>query len=341
MNRHGAAGAAWSSYFNVIRSAMFVPGSGWSATQSRIGAADGENPLLAMGEDGEAIALWHVSPSGRPDVRRLVSATVSRDAWSAPVPISSEGVPAFRSLVLVMDGQGNATAAWVQSERRPPHSTPPAVWVSRRPRGEVWGQARPLEVLPHLEAWALVPLAAAANDAGQVAVVWESSSGLRSAHFLPATGSWTDAEPVRGTYPPRAELRMKMDAIGRLVLVWSDWGRMGALTYAPQTGWVDAPPARSMTNERSGHFALGMDGVGRAIVVWTRGQDGEERIVASRLVPGRGWAPIVVLSTPGVRAVYPAVAVSPSGDATAVWLEDAHNDPRDEIWAATYRAQDP
>jgi hypothetical protein len=342
MNRQGVAAMAWGhAGAYPRRSAFFFPMGGWSAPRSMSGVVRGGYPRLAVTETDQAIALWEGNLDGPGpwwQWERLMAATLSPESgWLREEQISSQVAPGYQPFRIAVDGHGNATAAWTQSGPSSIHGAPAAVWANRRPRGERWGEAQRLGLLPYVDTYASGGVAVAVNDAGAAIVVWQGARSLEAAHFVPEHG-WTDPEEVGGppAVPP-IDVVVHLEASGRAVAVWNTRLRVEAAAYEPRRGWSGPVPAEVSGERVESELGAGFDDTGRAWVVWVRGG----RIVASRFGPDEAWDPLLALSGSST-ALAPALAVSPSGQAVVVWLERIGADTQVyEVWSTTYRPEGP
>lgn len=77
---------------------------------------------------------------------------------------------------------------------------------------------------------------------------------------------------------------------------------------------------------------LGFDGAGSAWVVWVQ----DRRILTARFTSGGEWGAPVGLQSTSADAESPRIAVTPGGDAIAVWAERLPAPNRVEIWSAQF-----
>lgn len=168
---------------------------------------------------------------------------------------------------------------------------------------------------------------------GHVAAVWQSPGGLQASIY--GADGWTMPTIVGGTDIAYPRVRMLPD--GRAIAVWASYGRgIEGATFGTGRGWsapdpLDGRPLRGAGSLGHG-LGLGVDGSGRGWVVWAQ----DERIRAARFSARGGWEPPVALQSTGARAESPQVAVSPGGEAFAVWAEGSTLSSSREIWAALY-----
>ncbi|AKJ07917.1 Hypothetical protein AA314_09543 [Archangium gephyra] len=97
-------------------SSRFVPGEGWSATATRLGAAPpgSEEMGLAMDRWGRAMAAW-TEPGSSPGFWNLfVSRFLPEEGWRTPVSVSAYSQPVSQPSV-ASDGQGNFHFVWVEN----------------------------------------------------------------------------------------------------------------------------------------------------------------------------------------------------------------------------------
>lgn len=149
--------------------------------------------------------------------------------------------------------------------------------------------------------------------------------------YRPGTGWGTPAEVVR-TAPSidKDGYQLAMNASGQAVLVWVDIRAgttstydISAMAFDLTSGWG----ARSAINSQTsgpGNLSAGVDGNGNAMVTWQQakpaGQVPAGRGVWANRYAGGAWGTAQVLNANlDEGAINPKIAVTPSGDAIAVW----------------------
>jgi hypothetical protein len=180
----------------------------------------------------------------------------------------------------------------------------------------------------------------ALTPSGSALAVWDAEVGpdcaqspasLTCAHIVSVaardgTGTWGSpdriARPGIGARP-----RVALNEGGRAAVIWvHDIGRDRVVQATYRTAATEPFPnpsdlSAAVLEVRS--HQVGLDGAGNVAVVWAERHDQTFDVAAElRSVTSGTWGAPVVLSTGGVR-VGPELAVTPAGDAYAVWIEEA------------------
>jgi hypothetical protein len=113
-----------------------------------------------------------------------------------------------------------------------------------------------------------------------------------------------------------------MDSNGNAIAVWhqNDGTRNNICLNqysAVSTSWGTAQQLGTAT----GIFPrISMNSTGTAMVVWLQGYNGNDRIFASRYVPGTGWStPQMIEPEYTENSTWYDVAINANGNAVAVW----------------------
>jgi hypothetical protein len=152
-------------------STRFVPGEGWSATATRLGAAPpgAEEMGLAMDRWGRAMATWTEPDSSPGSWKLFVSRFLPEEGWRTPVPVSAYYQPASQPSV-ASDGQGNFHFVWVENVYGIDQ-----VFAARYPEGATAISAIE-ELEPHASGTSKRPRVRA-NGAGAAMTVWYRDNG--------------------------------------------------------------------------------------------------------------------------------------------------------------------
>jgi Divergent InlB B-repeat domain len=260
-----------------------------------------------------------VSMSAARSVTASFAALPQPAPWTPATVISAGGADRPR---IALDAAGNATAVWLQRES--PSVARTSVWSSRRPAGGNWSTPERLD-----SGLNDVYLAEVAVDAasGQAFAMWAEDRPLLGAYAVwvrasGATGAWDSAWRIDQTGRQAANLRIGVDASGRVVTTWnqieatSTW-TVWASRFAPGAGWG---AARRLAQDGAQDLRpqLAVAGNGDAFVVWTRQGSG---VWASRSTPDGNWLAATQLADGlvGVNLDHPRVAATANGQAMAVW----------------------
>lgn len=221
-------------------------------------------------------------------------------SWGAGVTLSTSGVDASDPQI-VMDANGNATAAWVENG---------LVKASYQPVGMSFGLVQTLSgsgsSSPRL----------GVDGSGNVTAVWLDSTGIVTASVLPFGGSWGAATAVSaaGAVTPK----IVVDATGNVIAVWGRSGFIETSTKPILTGlW--SVPFNFSTSSNADNPDLAISSNGTAIIVWHRVASGQDQILSSNAVIGGTWGSPLTIIAGTFHNNYPKVALDPSGNALVAW----------------------
>jgi hypothetical protein len=321
VNARGNAVASWRRYvgFGQSRPSGFDcqlslrrPGGSWSAPEAVPGGAC---PSLALGPDGSVLAVWTASQGGRTVV--LAQTRTPEGEWRSRQRLSRSDEDASIPQVEVAD-----------------HAGAVAVWSSRRAGGDyviegaAQGRGRGFGS-PQVASGGVsstTSLRLAVDDRGDAIAGWSTSSrGQTSAlvAFRPAGGRWQAPQLLARSREFVSTPAVALDSRGAAIAVWSEHRQgTGALlrtAFAPAGGTFGRP---RLLAGRGAAPEVAFDARGNAVAVW----EDDQAAVAALRPAGGSWQPAQVISAPGMRVGTIVVAVSPGGDAIAVWVRLAFTD---------------
>ncbi|WP_217913951.1 hypothetical protein [Miltoncostaea marina] len=288
----GRAVAAWTQRsgdgFAVVARVRTGRAAGWAPADrvSGVTATRPLGPVVAMADDGRAVAVWR-APGGA--VRSASLGATARRGWAA-APVASGPGEGFAAATVAI-GSGGATAAWadrLDGRWRVHRAVRPA-------RGAPWAADPPLDLVAAgvAPAGAALPPAIGASGRGRVAVVW----------------------PARTPVPGRGG---EVGPGGPAVL--APPGRVAATVHRGAAGWE---PAAELS-ATGGQADLAVSGRGEVAVVWV--QDGNALQAAVRGAAADGWPAPEALAGPEAGAPAPSlpqVAVNDEGYALVAWASGA------------------
>ncbi len=264
-------------------------------------------PRVAVGANGNAVALFVDGPSGLGEIRASHYDVATR-TWAAPATLAT-GFQQAHSLHVVIDAAGNATALWVQVHS---FSTSGAfVYTSRYvvPAG-IW-EAPVVHSGPTAGTAAL-----AGVSAGDGVLVWSEGDGaIFAKRFLATPGTWQPAVTITPAQSLPSTVQVAMDSSGVAHALWEartvqtaaldpSTGIWGAVTTLSGTLFVSFMATPRMAVGANGH----------AVATWA--SDGA--IYAARFTSGGGWLPQEMIhpsAGEGARAV-----VDGTGRITVAWI---------------------
>jgi hypothetical protein len=237
-------------------------GKAWQATDLGPGGDQphgGQHPVMALGPDGHAVALWG-STVGCPAACAYILQAAVRPpsgSWGAPVTLSTELYFGGGGVVLGMDGSGNAVAAWVGSYANASH-------YAVLPAGGSWGPAQTLSTGNVQGAARNLSLAVSPDGSAVVAfattrdVIWAASGSVLGGFSAPV-------HVAPGDYRNTSAPKVALDDAGQASLVWSQTTQTEAATRSPAGTW-SAPAV--LASASSSSVATAVDGAGDAVAVF-------------------------------------------------------------------------
>ncbi len=239
-------------------------------------------------------------------------------AWGTPATINS-GTGAASSPVLAVDGSGNVTAAWAQS-----NGTVNSMFAGRF-NGGSWTPAT--EIASSALGDVGVPLIGV-DAAGNVTVVWQQNDGSINNMWANrfTGGAWgiaqlIETDDVGGAFQPN----IVVDSTGRVVVVWiHDDGTY----YNIMSNRFDGSAwetAQLLETENLGHAfnpVLARDGAGNVAAVWYQ-NDGSGANIWANVHNGTSWGGATLIEADDAGGVFePAVVGYGTGIFTAVWVQN-------------------
>lgn len=290
--------------------------------------SDATAPQIAIGPNGNAIAVWVQSDD------RVYANRFTGGAWGAAVAIDADtGEPEAPQIVI--DGSNNAFVVWAQNDR---------IYENRYTGG--WGTAATID---DDSGTATEPQIAADGDGNAIAV-WSQSdatvTNIWSAYFN--GNAWETAEKIETTGGSAETPQVAMNQSGNAIAVWSHKAssprvRIRGNHFTPGRGWAsgtdlidnfspDVYTANITDKGISTEPQVAIDDDGNALVVWSV-EDGTSKklshIAGNRYRgPGapedmRGWDSAVLIESDddyhSGDATSPQVAIAPDFTGITVW----------------------
>lgn len=221
-------------------------------------------------------------------------------SWGAPETLSTAMVNASDPRI-VMDLNGNSTAAWVEGG---------VVKASFQPVGGSWGTVETLS-----GSGSSIPrLSVDAN--GNVRAVWLEGTVVMTA-LLPFNGSWGSATTLSDSGASSPVIAM--NAGGDVAVVWARSGFIESKTL-PSGGAWSLVSILSSANADHPSVAIGTNG--KIVAVWHRISGVSNIVESSSQMIGGAWGLAVnILPAPSAFSHdYPKVSVDANGNADVIWL---------------------
>jgi PKD domain len=328
VNTDGEAVAVWAQYngsHEVVQASVRpATGGGWQTPVTLSDASqNASSPRVAIDSEGEAIVVWERYNGSHYVVQASVRPAPG-ESWQTPVNLSETSNTGYRPEIAIAPN-GEAIVAWELWNGS--HSF---IQASVRPApGESWQTPVNLSETSH-EAYAAQLAINAQNEA---VAVWEFSNGsylAAQASARPSGGSWQTpvnlSETGKSVFQPHLALNDEGEAL-------ASWALFSGSKEVMQTAGRPGSGAswRTPVTLAEGEFKfpeemeqqVAIDAQGDAVAVWTQRSGSHEMIkAAARSGPGAGesWQTPAVLADGGSYfAEEPDVAISPQGEAVALW----------------------
>lgn len=323
---------------SIIMARRYIGGV-WDQPQelSNNAAGDGVNPRVAVTSGGEAFVVWRQESGGTNDINALRCDTTSAVCDPVVVVDADAGNASDHRIAVYHTGSANglvAYAVWKQND-----GTRNNIWANRYASG-AWGTAALVE---SDDAGTASDPQIAVDRLGHATMVWHQSDGTRNNIWAAsyASSGWTnpalvDTDDTAGAINPQVAFGSPTDPF----VVWQqgDGTRFNIWSKRSSSGlWF--PNASTIENDDAGgaeNPQLAATAADTVFAVWQQSDGTRFDIWANRYQDGLGWgtAERIELEDTG-EAVSPRVAVDPSGNALAVWLQ--FDGGRYTVWANTYR----
>ncbi len=291
-----AGAAAWSAPEEVS-----IPGGSASWSEVGIDAA------------GNATAVWT-----RSDGLHLLAQAGDRPlggSWGAPIDLSG-AVGNAESVTLAVDPAGDVIAAWKQR-----FAGSEAIEVNYKPAGGGWEGPATLE----FGAAVVETPAVAIDPAGDAVVIWRQGVGgnhVILASSMPSGGAWASPLAISSSALNAEAPDVAMNASGTALAVWQSSSGATSVVESnvlPLGGsWNGETPVSAPATVTEPPHVVADPTTGDFTAIWSRSSTGLLAEVAS--LPASGaWGPPESVSTSGLEAHAPQVAVDSAGDAVAAW----------------------
>jgi hypothetical protein len=219
-----------------------------------------------------------------------------------------------------IDSAGNAMVVFVDDT-----SVPPGVWFSRATDASAW--STPMRLYSGMGSYSIN---LAVGPDGTALAAW-ADSGTNPIVTVAAAfraGAWTAAIMPKASIDNGDRLpRVAVDGNGRGFLLWQQPNASGepnsVFVQRYDGGWMAPTLIESYTADRADSPSIAMNETGAAMALWTQ-FSGTQLQLWSRRYDGTAW-----LTAEMVTSAYsietsvdpPAIAIDPSGVATAVWSQ--------------------
>ena len=268
---NGHLTAVWAALHDwrpVIRASSRTITDPWSTPQTISGPVGPSfAPTVAVADDGRAVAAWQWFDGA---YRVIQASSQGPDgSWSEPEQLSGAGETAS-SVVVAMDGAGNALAGWLRF-----NGAQPAAQIAARPSGGAWGPPRNLSRRGRNAS----SIDVAMNRRGDALVGWVQGSGLQTVLRSAGEETWNRAAVAQSWYGLKA--RVALDEAGNATVVWQGDYLVSA-SYKPEgKAWQDDYLLSGYGYESSATNAdVTAQSPGNAMAVWVRDGKNDDVIQA-------------------------------------------------------------
>jgi len=222
--------------------------------------------------------------------------------WSSPVTLSSSTMDNSSDPQIVVDPNGNATAAWVENG---------FVNASFQPANGSWGT-------PFILSNSGASSPALGRDAnGNVTAVWVEAGGSVNSSTLPLNSTWSSVMVLSAAGASSPSIAV--NASGNMAAVWERSGFIEASSKLFGGAW-SLVSLISPVNSDHPDVAIGNNG--RVVAVWhTVLVTGAHTVESAAQIVGGVWGSAVnMLPAPSAFSMnYPKVSVDVNGNTDAVW----------------------
>jgi hypothetical protein len=339
MDARGNAVAAWAQFFqrDNVYANQATPAGSWGIFSTRLDDDDGDGrlpsdsgPQVSMNADGVAVVVWVQVDS------------LEQDVWAARATPGTQWEPADRIEVndstqasgpqVAVDADGNAIAVWAMVDGGMSH-----IWFNRYASGEGWGtDASPIESNSAGDAEAPQ---VGVDAEGNAIAVWSQFDGEKydiwSNRYTSGVG-WDST-------PQRIDSENGGDAVdpdiavlpeGRAFAVWSQFdGNDDDIWSNRYTGTRWGTAQRIEENDEGSAVAprVAVDSDGTAVAVWRQFGAAGNGVWANSSSRDGNWGNAGPIDTGDGPVGNPRVAMTPNGDAVAVWTVSGAANPG--VWS--------
>lgn len=239
-------------------------------------------------------------------------------AWSTPSYLSTTQSD---QLDLAVNVSGNAVVVWQAYD-----GTNYSIQYATQTSGGSWSSAETLSTYGiNLQAPEVCM-----DSLGNAVAVWSTYVGTSSiiqSSSLPSGGSWSSAVTISNTGENADSPELGMDSHGLFRNAVAVWHRYNGSNFIAQSASLPAGGSWSsaVNITPSGEDALVpevvVDSLGNAVMTCCRSDGTNFTTRSATALFGQAWGPNNVISTSGLSASSPVVAVDALGNALTVWSQ--------------------
>lgn len=331
VDQFGIVTAAWLEYLGgsyQVQAARF-DGTTWTSPVTLDNGTQSPHaylffaPIMVVDNAGNVTVLWIEQPGS---MNMVQVARFANGTWTTSPTTLGSNMNANVSPSLVVDGQGNVTALWLEQQ-----GSTYAVQAARCSNG-TWGAITTLDgATPN--AYGNTTLKMIVDALGNVTATWlehvGSALAIEVARF--SANSWTPAAILDNNGTPNASssASLVVDSLGNVTAAWLENTIAGTVAeasyYAIQTGtWTTPPTIIDQDNAAAIQPQLIVDQSGIVTAVWLEYAGGSYQVQAARF-NGTSWTSPVLLDngtqSPNASYANPSMVVDELGNVTVIWIE--------------------
>jgi hypothetical protein len=331
VNPAGDAVAAWLQGDNVWVN-RFVSGDRWQGAEIVSENGDfpiGENPLVAISDNGDFIVAWENSTIMSFNTVLRARTYIAGSGFQNVVTIDDrDGLSPLGGLD--MDSAGNAILVWeFAGNAEVDHGIYSRYYDIDN---QTWNGIEPVH---SVTTGFVTQPEVALNSAGKGMVVWSrNDSGLQASLFDstldPGVGRWGQTADIGVINPthPNGYPEIDMNEAGKVVVAWNQQtmsntqGDIFANWYIPATGWATATQVENLA-EREARFASVAMNETDAVIAWTD-YDGSQHSVYHSVLNEQNQlsTPTLVEDLTDIGAVDVTAAIDSNGLVSIVWTSN-------------------
>lgn len=241
---------------------------------------------------------------------------------------------------IAADAYGNAFAVWDQYD-----GARNCVFASRYVHGVGWTGA---VLIDSAGVDSCYNPRIAVDGSGNAIAVWQQMvswvNSVWANRYVVGEG-WGAAQEIEYLIVESGLPQVVVDESGNATVVWevydSGHNHIWSNRYVVGEGWGEEEEEEEVEQyvEDAYSIDLAVDDAGCVVAVWCQWDESHYNVSANRYVPGEGWGSAEMIGGKATgSASEPKVAVSSSGDATAVWYQFDLGDGLYSIWSNRYVA---
>jgi len=269
----------WGGTDNGVWTNRYEPGVGWGIPQVLTNTGESSFATVGMDGNGNAIVVWEQWDGTR--FNQWANRYRAGSGWGTSELIESgDGDARFQQIAV--DTDGNAVAAWAQSE-----GAGTRIWANRYRAGSGWGTA---DVVGNggMSGWSSSPNVSV-DSSGDAIIGWYAYDGTNLTSWV-NTGSegsgWGNPRPLSPGNTDSSIPSVAMDAYGNALALWRQWDgtrfNLWANRYGKDVGWGTAQLIETADGPLTTPPRMSMHSKGNAIVVWGQNDGSLNRVWANR-----------------------------------------------------------